>query len=137
MAGAVLVDAKALPMDQWRDPARGTLRWKTLFCADQTSTSAMVCGIAEIQPGEHFALHSHPEAEVYFGLEGEGDVMVDGVAHRLKPGVALFIPGNAVHGVPGVAEPLRWFYSFASDRFAEINYRFVHEQPATPTANSQ
>jgi quercetin dioxygenase-like cupin family protein len=78
--------------------------------------------------GETFALHSHAHPEVYFGLEGEGDVMIDGQTHRLSPGVALFIPGGAVHGVPQAASPLKWFYTFAADSFADIQYRFPHEE---------
>ena len=74
-----------------------------------------------------FALHAHDHAEVYFGLEGEGDVMIDGQPHRLAPGVALFIPGGAIHGVPLAAGPLKWFYTFAADGFANIRYRFPGE----------
>ena len=77
--------------------------------------------------GETFALHSHPQPEVYFGLEGKGDVLIDGVPHQLAPGVALYIPGGAVHGVPLAAGPLRWFYTFAADSFADIEYTFLHE----------
>ncbi len=87
----------------------------------------MVCGIALMAPGETFALHSHPQAEVYFGLEGEGMVMIDGKPHRLAPGVALFIPGGVVHGVPEVSAPLKWFYTFATASFDDIQYRFLHE----------
>ena len=50
--------------------------------------------------------------------------MIDGQPHTLSPGVALFIPSNAEHGVLSVTEPLRWFYTFAADSFAEITYRF-------------
>jgi quercetin dioxygenase-like cupin family protein len=121
------VDAHALPDERWEDPARGTIRFRTLISAPATDTAALVCGVAMMAEGETFALHSHPQAEVYFGLEGEGEVMIDGTPHRLAPGVALYIPGGAVHGVPVAAGPLRWFYSFAADSFAEIRYSFLHE----------
>jgi hypothetical protein len=55
--------------------------------------------------------------------------MIEGVAHPLAPGVALYIPGGAVHGVPLAAGPLKWFYTFAADSFADIRYRFLHESP--------
>ena len=77
--------------------------------------------------GDTFALHSHPDPEVYFGLEGSGEVMVDGVPHHLGPGVALYIPGGAVHGVPLAMAPLKWAYTFAADSFADIQYRFPDE----------
>lgn len=117
-------DSATLPLETWDDPAKGTLHWQTLFSGGLTDTDSLTCGIAIIHPGEHFALHRHAHAEVYFGLDGTGSVMIDGQPHTLSPGVALFIPSNAEHGVPSVTEPLRWFYTFAADSFAEITYRF-------------
>lgn len=121
------VDANALPDERWDDPVRGTIRFRTLISAPQTDSREIVCGVALMGAGESFALHSHPEPEVYFGIEGEGDVLIDGLPHRLAPGVALYIPGGAVHGVPEAKAPLRWFYTFAADSFADIRYRFLHE----------
>ena len=127
MTTAVRMDAATLPDERWNDPARGTIRFRTLVSAPATDTRELVCGVAMLAPGETFALHSHPQAEVYFGLDGTGEVLVDGVPHRLAPGVALYIPGGAVHGVPLASAPLRWFYTFAADSFADIRYTFVHE----------
>ncbi len=123
------VDAATLPDERWDDPARGTIRFRTLISAPQTATSDFVCGVAMMAEGDTFPLHSHAEAEVYFGLEGTGEVMIDGMPHSLAPGVALYIPGGAVHGVPLAKAPLTWFYTFATDSFADIHYRFLHESP--------
>lgn len=133
MRHALSIDASKQPEEGWDDPARGTLRWKTLLSADVTASDSMVCGIAIMQAGDHFALHRHAQPEVYFGLEGEGTVMIDGQPHRLAPGIALFIPGNAVHGVPEVTAPLRWFYTFACDSFDQIQYEFAPMTSATET----
>jgi len=122
------VDAGTLQDERWQDEARGTIRFRTLISAPNTPTDSLVCGIAMMATGETFALHSHAQPEVYFGLEGEGEVMIDGQPHRLAPGVALFIPGGAIHGVPLAASPLKWFYTFAADSFADIHYRFAHEE---------
>lgn len=127
MPTPVRVDAATLPDERWDDPARGTIRFRTLVSAPATDTRELVCGVAMLAPGETFPLHSHPQAEVYFGLEGTGEVLIDGVPHPLAPGVALYIPGGAVHGVPLASAPLTWFYTFAADRFADIRYTFVHE----------
>ncbi len=123
------VDASTLPDERWDDPARGTIRFRTLISAPMTDTGDIVCGLAMMEAGDTFPLHSHPEAEVYFGLEGTGEVMIDGMPHSLAPGVALYIPGGAVHGVPLAKAPLKWFYTFAADSFADIRYRFMHESP--------
>lgn len=124
MTAVVRVDQIDLPEETWQNPARGTVRWKTLLSADVTRSDTLVCGIAIMSAGETFALHHHPDPELYFGLEGEVDVQIDGSAHRLKPGVALFIPGNAVHGVLVADQPVRWFYTFAAHAFADIAYTF-------------
>ena len=125
MTPAVLVDEADHPLEAWSDPARGSIRWKTLISGDVTATDTLVCGSAVMAAGETFALHSHPQPELYFGLEGAVDVLVDGITHRLKPGVALFIPGNAVHGVLRADQGVRWFYTFAADAFPEIAYSFA------------
>ncbi len=127
MPAPARVDAQSLPDERWDDPARGTIRFRTLISAPATDSNELVCGVAMMAPGDTFPLHSHPQAEVYFGLEGTGEVLIDGVAHRLAPGVALYIPGGAVHGVPLAAAPLTWFYTFAADSFDDIRYRFLHE----------
>ncbi|MDP3263275.1 MAG: cupin domain-containing protein [Tabrizicola sp.] len=129
-ATATSIEAQECVPARWDDPARGTLSWRTLISGGLTPTAGLVCGVAEMQPGQTFAQHRHVEPEVYFGLDGEGRVIIDGVAHRLAPGVALYIPSMAEHGVPVVTKPLRWFYTFARDSFEQITYHFTHEDPA-------
>lgn len=124
------VDANTLQDGRWEDQSRGTIRFRTLISAPETATDSLVCGVAMMAAGETFALHSHEQAEVYFGLEGEGEVMIDGQHHTLAPGVALFIPGGAIHGIPLATSPLKWFYTFAADSFADIKYRFPNEEPS-------
>jgi len=123
-----VVNQSDLPLERWPDAARGTIAWKTLISADITPSDSLICGIAEMQTGDTFALHSHPQSEVYFGLSGAVDVHVDGVIHRLTEGMALFIPSNAVHGVARADQPVRWFYTFAADRFSDIAYTFMRTE---------
>jgi mannose-6-phosphate isomerase-like protein (cupin superfamily) len=123
----VRVDAADLPIERWEDQRRGTITFHTLISAPATASKDLVCGIAMLSKGDTFVLHSHPQAEVYFGLDGEDDVLIDGIPHRLAPGVALYIPGGAVHGIPQASADLRWFYTFAADSFSQINYHFPHE----------
>lgn len=125
MTQAVLVDERDHASETWSDPARGSIAWKTLISGDVTASDTLVCGIAIMGAGDTFALHSHAEPELYFGIEGEVTVQVDGTPHRLRPGVALFIPGNAVHGVLRADQPVRWFYTFAADAFSDITYSFA------------
>ncbi len=68
MPKVTLVNENHLPDERWDDPARGTIRFRTLISAPSTDTSDIVCGVAMMARGETFALHSHAEPEVYFGL---------------------------------------------------------------------
>ncbi len=136
-AAPTRIDASSRPLDHWADPAHGTIGWRTLISAGLTPTEGLVCGIAEMQPGQHFALHRHAEPEVYFGLEGHGEVMIDGAAHHLSPGVAIYIPGHAEHGVPNVATALKWFYVFARDSFDQITYEFTQNRLAVPQSRQK
>ena len=50
---------------------------------------------------------------------------IEGVAHDVKAGDTVFIPGDAEHGVICNGEVLlRPFYCFAADRFSDVDYRF-------------
>lgn len=131
MPTPTFVDSATLPDECWDDPTRGSIRFRTLFSAPKTDSDEITCGVAMMEAGDTFPLHSHPQAEVYFGLEGEGMVMIGGTEHRLAPGIALYIPGGAVHGVPVAQSPLRWFYTFAADSFADIKYSFLSETDPT------
>jgi len=113
------------PLEGGHDPAYGTVRWRTIFDADQTpGTSGMVVGVAEFGPGDRLLAHRHSAAEVYLGLEGEGVVTIAGQDHRMAPGVALFVPGDAEHATVAGPAGLRFLYVFAKDRFSEVHYSF-------------
>ena len=121
----VVIDSADVPLQTWDTPARGTICWQTLLSAGLTQTNSLVCGIATLEIGDDFARHHHAEPEVYFGIEGSGTVMVGDVPCALAPGVAIFIPSHAVHGIDAVTTRLRYFYVFAADAFDQIDYRFV------------
>ncbi len=55
--------------------------------------------VIEIQPGVRFDPHHHPYEHEIFVLEGEGALLgPDGPLGDMRPGVALFVPPDAVHG---------------------------------------
>ena len=43
--------------------------------------------------------HSHPEEEVYEVIEGELEIVIDGVQHIARPGLVAIVPSNARHFV--------------------------------------
>jgi mannose-6-phosphate isomerase-like protein (cupin superfamily) len=68
-------------------------------------------GLAEatLDPGQAAQRHYHREAEeIYFLLEGIGEMEVDGERARVSPGDAILIPPGAWHQIRASADgPLR------------------------------
>ncbi|GIL01003.1 MAG: hypothetical protein BroJett030_09020 [Alphaproteobacteria bacterium] len=110
----------------WNEPqGRGVIGWQTLLSADRTSSAALTAGIAIVEPGGFLARHRHAPAELYFVVEGEGVVTLDGHDRPVKRGDCVFIPPMCEHGVRNEAATiLRFLYVFPTDSFAEIEYLF-------------
>jgi quercetin dioxygenase-like cupin family protein len=111
--------------DGWDDPVKGRVGWRTLFSGDLTPTDKLTAGVAELEPGGWLGLHRHTPPEIYYILEGSGVVTLEGREQEVRGGAAVFIPGDAEHGIRNTGDgPLRFVYVFPADSFAEIEYRF-------------
>ncbi|MCO5065162.1 MAG: cupin domain-containing protein [Rhizobiaceae bacterium] len=110
----------------WDDPARGRVSWYTLVSGDITPTSALSCGIAELEARTGILKpHRHAPAELYHILEGQGVLTLDGEHRVVTAGDTVFIPGDAEHGIRNEGSAvLRLFYVFPQDRFSDVVYRF-------------
>ena len=112
--------------ESWDDATRGTLAFRTLFGGDASRTGQFTAGVADLRPGEWLGLHSHEQAEIYYVLQGELLLELDGAEHPLRAGSAVFIPGGATHGLRNVADTTaRLFYTLAADSFDDVQYAFV------------
>lgn len=142
----VIVHLDECETESWEDGRRGTVRWKTLLSGDRTNTESLTLGVAELPPGETEALgrHRHDPPEVYYVLEGRGEVAIEERGKppaagplALRPGCAVFIPGGAWHSVRNTGDrALRVLYAFATDTFGEISYQF-DDGPVTPTPHHE
>ena len=111
--------------EAWSD-ARGRLVFHTLISGDLTPSEGLVAGVTILEPGGELALHRHTPPEVYFVLDGEALVTVDGVERKVSADAAVFIPGDALHGVRNPFDrPFKLFYVFPANRFDEIEYKFA------------
>jgi quercetin dioxygenase-like cupin family protein len=124
----VVVEQRAREWEAW--PAdqvaeRGQAEWKTLISADLTRSEGLTMGVARLPPGGSLRAHRHEQHEAYFILDGAAVVTIDGSARTVGPGVAVFIPGNAVHAVEATGgSGLRLVYVLAADSFQDVDYVF-------------
>ena len=82
-------------------------------------SSAIQCenfslGYVTLEPkGGQVPWHNHPQEEIYFVLEGTGEMCIDGERTLLRGGEAVHIPSNAFHQLSNVGEvPLRMIYCY-------------------------
>lgn len=121
------------PSETFSDPACGILTWHTLLSQPTTQTSDLIAGIA-VCPAKtgHLCPHRHTQAEIYYILQGRGEVTIDGIIHQVTKGSTVYIPSNAEHGVVNIDESteLRWLYVFPTSSFADVVYRFSKDDQA-------
>lgn len=104
---------------------RGGVVWKTLVSGDRTPSNTLTLGVGMLPPGEALHVHRHPQVELYFVLEGTGAATLGDAVRPVAPGDAIFIPGDALHGISNTGPTeLRWLYVFAADSFADVEYTF-------------
>ena len=60
-------------------------------------TAANTFNFIEVDAGSTVPMHSHPHEQCAFVLEGEFELTIDGIPHRLVPGLFAVIPPNVVH----------------------------------------
>jgi mannose-6-phosphate isomerase-like protein (cupin superfamily) len=67
-----------------------------------------------VPPGARVRLHAHDRAEeVFYILKGTGTIEIDGVAHRVAPGSAVYFGHNREHTIVNDGtEDLQWLWFF-------------------------
>ena len=73
-----------------------------------------VLGYVVIQPGGEVPGHAHQQEEVYFALEGRGEMVVGDAACPLEALSAVYIPSGIYHALTNVGEaPLAFVFAYA------------------------
>ena len=122
----LIISERNVVRDSWDDATKGVLGFRTLFSAGTTATHALTAGIADLTAGGWLGLHRHAPAEIYYIVAGHGTVTLDGADYPVSAGTAVYIPGDAEHGIRNTGTaPLRFFYAFAVDSFDDVTYRFA------------
>jgi len=80
-------------------------------------------------PGDRVPLHTHTrEDETFIVLEGEMDLTIDGVTHRLTPGMTAFGPRGIPHGFANNSGAPARLYVITSPGGFERFFAEVHER---------
>ncbi len=85
-------------------------------------TPAQSLAEATLEPGQATERHYHARTEeIYFLLDGEGEMEVDGDRRQVGPGDAVLIPAGAWHRIRA-ASPLRFLCTCAPSYAHEDTY---------------
>jgi len=103
-----------VPWQLW-EPSKGKrgMTWKSLFDSEAGNCEAMMFGTCFLPPGCRYSRHSHEQPEVFYGIEGRGQLLLNGRHIDMMPGKAVYVPKKGVHGAQNLfAEPMRmiWIY---------------------------
>lgn len=71
-------------------------------------------GFVELEPkGGQVPWHNHPEEEVYFIIEGTGEMCIGNELKEMVGGQAVSIPSNEFHQLTNIGEnPLKMIYCY-------------------------
>ncbi len=103
----------------------GGMTWFSLLDSAITPTQGLAVGIAEFPTGCSNTEHWHAQPELYYVLEGEGQLEVEGIAYPVRKGDAIYVPGNALHTIKNQAtDLLKILYAFPANSLSEVQYKF-------------
>lgn len=77
----------------------GIRDWKLIYPETGFPTKTLILGIVEVGPGNHSPLHRHNCEEVYYVLQGKGEIESDGARHPFEAGDAVYNREGSVHRV--------------------------------------
>lgn len=73
---------------------------------------------ARVAPGQRTEAHRHPVAEeIYYILEGRGEMRLDGETRLVGPGDAIAIPPGATHQITNVGRTVLKFLCCCSPAY--------------------
>jgi quercetin dioxygenase-like cupin family protein len=81
-------------------------RLKTsLLIGESNSGSAEISiQITNVEVSGSQSIHSHPENQCYYIIEGQGNMKLDSEEQIVNVGDAIFIPGNSMHGITNIGK---------------------------------
>src|SRR5215469_14738708 len=78
---------------------------------DFISTKGIQAGIIRLHPGENDTQVPHSVDEVYYVIEGNDFIKLNGKDHEIRQGTSIFVPAKADHKFHGNKQDLVIFYA--------------------------
>jgi mannose-6-phosphate isomerase-like protein (cupin superfamily) len=89
---------------------------------DFISTKGIQAGIIRLHPGENGTQGSHSVDEVYYVIEGNGFIKLDGKDHQIREGTSIFVPANAEHRFHGNKQDLVIFTHYPCELLLNVSH---------------
>ncbi len=86
----------------------------------------------EMEPGGVQRIHSHEPEQMYYILEGQGLMVVDGEQKLVSPGDTIFFESFAEHGLKNTGDTILKYLSAASPSFTQAQ---IEEWWPLPSVN--
>jgi mannose-6-phosphate isomerase-like protein (cupin superfamily) len=83
------------------------------YFIDIMHTNSFDVGILRLNPGQKDTQAPHQADELYFVIEGEGFITIQGKDHEIRKGSCIFIPSKIKHYFHGNKERLIVLYIFS------------------------
>ncbi len=90
---------------------------------------SLILGVVEVDPGNHTPLHRHKCEEVYYILEGEGEVEIEGERYEIKKGYGVFLPEGVRHRVFNKGESVLRYVVVGGIMFVPLIPKWPTESP--------
>ena len=81
------------------------------YFIDYISTRGIHAGIIRLHAGENDTQGPHSVDEVYYVIEGNGFIKINGKDNAVKQGTSVFVPAKAEHKFHGNKQDLVIFYA--------------------------
>jgi quercetin dioxygenase-like cupin family protein len=78
---------------------KGVKDWKVIYPETGFPTKSLIVGIVEIPPGGNSPLHRHNCEEIYYVLQGKGEIESENLRYPFETGDAMYNKENTLHRV--------------------------------------
>ncbi|AAY80580.1 cupin domain-containing protein [Sulfolobus acidocaldarius] len=120
--------------DQWKPGSameikRGVKDWKVIYPETGFPVKSLVLGVVEVEPNNSTPLHKHNCEEVYYVLDGEGVVEINGVKYEIKANDSVYIKENTPHRVFNTGKTTLRYVAVAGIMFVPLLPNWPTESP--------